>query len=189
MKTQNQKKQKQLKQKRRQEQQNLSPNLLSDIPTDLISTNKFLTRASLVLQFIFLVVIALNVFQNISLDNYSKKANLAEEALSEKFEVFDKVRTLNSKISIYKNVTSSKVNFSPRIKSILDSSVQGMTLVDLKLDKTFSKITLTSDTALKVALVITNLSNQPNVSEIILQGATLDGRSRVFNVELMVLYK
>lgn len=114
---------------------------------------------------------------------------MLELSLLKKAEVFDNARVLNRKINIYKKAISQKAEFSPRVFGIFDAQVPGIIFTQVSIDQTFANLNFTSDTALKVALVITNLTKQSDVAEIILEGATLDSQSRTFDVDLKVIYK
>lgn len=149
------------------------------------------------IQLTFLIVIGLNIYINRKIEDQNLSIQVLESGLLSRTNLFNETRELSKQVNIYKSIEQDRVLFRTGVKELFDTfrsenvEVGAVAFTKTKSNNSnyLATMTITSDDALRTALLLDKLTKLTSVSEIILKSASLSPASNRFVVNLELYLK
>jgi hypothetical protein len=170
-------------------QKNLSPNLYDFDDSKYVLAVSIIKNLIFLIQAGFLLVIGLNFFFNYKLSKINEEVNITAAQMQLEKTMVSKAQEINVKVFAYKNVLAEKINFSTRLKGLYEAIFPGVQINNVSLDKNETKLTVTTDQALKIALLINRFFGNVLIDKIVIESAKLNTIDSKYTVELVIVYK
>ncbi len=166
---------------------NLSPNLLKFSQTSNGEFASLFAKIIIVIQLIFLLIVAVNFYLNLRLKAITDGVRVLENEFAGKQTVLTDLRSLNNRITLYKTVQEERILFSDYLAVVNSSAVPGVTFVRQNVQKGNIDLELKSSDALKIALLLSNFLEHEEVLEVILTSAELAVDSNSYDVDIQLV--
>lgn len=138
---------------------------------------------------VFIFVFCIDLYLNSQLNSLKDILDLKVIENDKNLELESKYISVADSLNIYKKVENSKTSIHPRIQLIYTDLPADLNLNNLKIvDKSFD-ISLSSENVLLISQFVASISRNPLISSVVLESATLNSGTDLYNVDLRGSFK
>ena len=177
--------------------QSQSPNLLTDtsyLKNTPLEANLqkfksvgFLQRAILVMDALFFVLLLINVVADSQMKQVASEVRVLEKGLLAYRNIEGETKAFVDKVAVYKRMESQRIKVGENLKFVIDKARNLAAIDRLVLrERNMVLIEAIAPTPINFSLLINNYFENKNIKQIVLESATLRGRSTDYMVSLIL---